>query len=602
MTESFLIEDALKALQKYWNYSNFRERQAEVINNLSRGENLIALLPTGGGKSICYQIPAILHTDLSIVISPLISLMEDQVSDLKSRNIRAEAIHSGHTWGNIDRILDNCVYGDIKILYVSPERLQHPLFKERVLKMNISLVAVDEAHCISQWGHDFRPSYLEISQFIDEVSPKQIIALTATATDKVLSELVKLIFRRPPVIIKGSFRRDNISIRIKETEDKIGVLLKLCAQGYKTIIYVRSRRQVQMIAKTLTNHGRAAAYYHAGLSFKEKSKIQERFKLGKLQIVAATNAFGMGIDISDIQRVIHFDIPPSIEEYYQEIGRAGRDGKLSYADFLIGKNDKKYNKQKVKDSFPPLDFANKVYKFIHVHFNIGLHEGEGMTKPVKIEKLASKFGIPNKKLINALRLWQKLGVWEVVEDARSRTYCAITLSPQEIRKEENRLEDSYFVLDYFMRHYEQLFTGWIQLDIERDAKRMKIPLTELNDKLDYLCGLKYLKIYKLEPGTKINFLKNRISSHYLEEFKLKYDHLKKMSEERSKGISGFLESQECRMSYILSYFGEIEHKNCGMCDICNAHLKLDNVTSDIEIQRRYNEQHALRNQHLRNIE
>ena len=570
MNQAFTSDSALKTLQKYWNYPNFRAKQQEVIDALSTGQNVIALLPTGGGKSICYQVPALVYDGVTVVVSPLISLMEDQVSALKDRKIKAEAIHSGHTYGNIDRILDNCIYGDIKLLYVSPERLQHDLFKERIKKINVNLVAIDEAHCISQWGHDFRPSYLEIRSFIDEIKPKQVIALTATATDQVLGELEELLFAKAPSVVKGSFVRENIAIEFRETEDKVGTIADICKVRLKSIIYVRSRRRVQMIAKMLINHKFAAAYYHAGLSYKEKREIQARFKNDQLDIVVATNAFGMGIDISNVQRVIHYDIPPSVEEYYQEIGRAGRDGSESKAILLLSKDNLAFSRRKLTEDFPEFELAKKLYKSVHVYYNIGLHEGEGTSKPCKPQKISEAIGLGPRKVLNGLQLWQRLGVWELSYDSRPRIYCNIVMTPKELRQEENRHQDLYPILDYFMRQYEHLFDGWIQLDLDKDRRRLKLPLSTYKEGLDKLADHGVIKLYKLQPGQMISFIQDRVSNKYLIPFKLKYDALKKMAQDRWKGVELLIETDECRMNSILNYFNETPSTVCGHCDNCRS--------------------------------
>ena len=593
MNQTFTSQNALKTLQKYWNYPNFRAKQQEVIDALSTGQNVIALLPTGGGKSICYQVPALAQEGVTVVISPLISLMEDQVSALKALKIKAEAIHSGHTYGNIDRILDNCIYGDIKLLYVSPERLQHDLFKERIKKIQVNLVAIDEAHCISQWGHDFRPSYLEIRTFLDEIKPSQIIALTATATDQVLRELEELLFAKAPVVVKGSFVRDNIGIEFRDTEDKVGTIADICKTPLKTIIYVRSRRRVQMIAQVLTNHKFRAAYYHAGLTYKEKRDIQSKFKKNELDIVVATNAFGMGIDIANVQRVIHYDIPPSVEEYYQEIGRAGRDGSDSKAILMLSKDNLKFSRKKLTEDFPEFENAKKIYKSVHVFYNVGIHEGIGISKPCKPKMISEAIGLGPRKLMNGLKLWQRLGAWELSYDSRPRIYCNIVMTPQELRKEENRHKGLYPIMDYFMRQYEHLFEGWIQLDLDKDRRRLKLPLSEYKDALDELAEHGIVKLYKLQPGQMISFIQDRVSNKYLSPFKLKYDALKKMSHDRWRGVEQLIQTKECRMNSILKYFNETPSEVCGSCDNCLSNGVKHYGKSVISNQQALNEEAGL---------
>ena len=588
MSKSPTIQAAQEALQKYWNFVDFRPKQKEVITSVLEGRNVIALLATGGGKSLCYQVPALLYEGVTIVVSPLISLMEDQVASLKKRNIKAEALHSGHSYHSIDRIMDNCIYGDIKILYVSPERLLHDVFKTRVQSMNVSLIAIDEAHCISQWGHDFRPSYLKIPELLKALPSPQVIALTATATKDVLEEIQKEVLSKESVIIRDSFKRSNLSISLLPSEDKMQDVVDIVSGKEKTIVYARSRRNVQMIAETLANHGINSRHYHAGLAYKEKKKIQEEFTAGKFQCIAATNAFGMGIDVADIRHVIHYDIPPSIEEYYQEIGRAGRDGATSKATLLLSKSNISYAKRRVTEVFPDFDLAAKMYKSLHVYYDIGLHEGLGVVKPLHQKDLAKSIGSTLKEVYQVLSLWQKLGVLETSQELKASTYIKVIYTPSEFRKARDRYPKLHTTVDFLMRHYEYLFTGWIKLSIDQDLRKLKITKSTYDEQLQSLVSLDIIRLYRLPAGYMIGFIEDRISNRQIDHFLPKYKQLKGLAIKRWEGVDTYLQTEVCRMQGILSYFGE-ESSTCGSCDICKGDRVINSPSSisnqaDLEVR------------------
>ncbi len=548
-----------------------------MISSVLDGQDVIALLATGGGKSLCYQIPALLYEGLTIVVSPLISLMEDQVMSLKKKGIKAEALHSGHSYSSIDRIMDNCIYGDIKLLYVSPERLLHDVFKARIQKMNVSLIAIDEAHCISQWGHDFRPSYLKISELLETLPKTQVLALTATATKDVIDEIQKEVLSENCVIVKDSFKRSNLSIALRTSEDKLKDILEIVSNEHKSIVYARSRRNVQMIAETLVNHDVKSRYYHAGLSYKEKKKIQQEFSDGKIKSVVATNAFGMGIDVPDIRQVIHYDIPPSLEEYYQEIGRAGRDGLPSSSTLLISSSNLSYAKRRVTEAFPAFELATRMYKSMHVYYDIGLHEGLGIVKPLDHKSLAKSIGSSLKEVYQAVSLWQKLGVMETSQELKARTYVKVIYSPAELRKEANRRSELHDLIDYLMRHYEYLFSGWIRLSEDQDVRILKTTKVKYEEQLQKLVSLDIIKMFRLPAGHMLGFIENRISNRQIDHFLPIYQKLKGLSMQRWDGVESYVTSETCRMQAVLSYFGE-SSEPCGTCDICSNSIEKASIT------------------------
>ncbi|MCL4117452.1 UNVERIFIED_CONTAM: hypothetical protein GTU68_034410 [Idotea baltica] len=584
------MDDAVSALRKYWKYSNFRAPQSRVLKKLLEGHNVVGLLPTGGGKSLCYQIPALLRPNLTLVISPLIALMEDQVAALKRRGISAERVHSGLSADQIDRILDNVNYGVVKLLYVSPERLSQPLFISRIKNVTVDLLAIDEAHCISQWGHDFRPSYLDIGGFREEIGSPQTIALTATATLNVLSEIKKYLAISEAKVVRDSFKRSNISIRMTASEDKVGAIVStMKSTNAKCIIYARSRRVVQMLASTLRSQGVNAAHYHAGVSYKAKKKKQEDFISGKLQVVAATNAFGMGIDISDIRQVIHYDLPPSIEEYFQEIGRAGRDGQDSIALALISKDDLDFKSSIIRTSFQPFPDLCTIYGLVHVLGGINLNEGELSIRDLDIDLVSEKSKLPFNNVRAIIKAWQYLGVFEILEEDKPRTLIKMKMSPRDTRGLEKRLGKAYRLLSDLMRSFEQIFDNWVEIDTLAMSKSYKVEESYLMTRLRFLQKEGAIRIYIQDAGEKILFKKNRVSQKYLKDYQPKYVQLKLRHEKRWDSMLKLVESTECRMKYILQYFGEVEVKPCGQCDNCFKESEQNRANLLIEKQRDINE-------------
>jgi len=584
------MDDAVSALRKYWKYSNFRAPQSRVLKKLFEGDDVIGLLPTGGGKSLCYQIPALIQPNLTLVISPLIALMEDQVAALKARGISAERIHSGLSPDQIDRILDNVIYSDVKLLYVSPERLSQPLFITRINNVKIDLLAIDEAHCISQWGHDFRPSYLDIGRFREEIGNPHTIALTATATLNVLSEIKKYLCIPNASVVRDSFKRSNISIRMLPSEDKVGAIANAVqSDKSKSIIYARSRRVVQMVASTLRSQGINAAYYHAGVSYKAKKKRQKEFISGKLQVVAATNAFGMGIDISDIRQVLHYDLPPSIEEYFQEIGRAGRDGKDSIALALISNDDLDFKSSIIQSSFQPFSDMCMIYGLVHVLGGINLNEGELSIRDLDIDLVSEKSKLPYNHVRSIIKAWQYLGVFELLEEDKPRTLIKMTVSPRDARGLEKRLGKAYKLLSDLMRSFEQIFDHWIEIDTQSMAKNYKVEESYLLTRLKYLQKEGALRVFVQNAGEKILFKNNRVSQKFLKDYQPKYAQLKLRHEKRWASMLQLVESTECRMQYILQYFGEEEVQPCGFCDNCLKKSGSEKGNLLIEQQRDINE-------------
>lgn len=567
----FSIEQALVNLQTFWGHESFRPKQRETISHLLTQERpVIALLPTGGGKSLCYQVPATLFEGVSIVISPLISLMEDQVSGLKAVGVSCECIHSGLNAKSIDRILENCRLGHIKLLYVSPERLLTDIFRDRIAQCKVSLIAIDEAHCISQWGHDFRPAYLNIIEFIKTAPKAKIIALTASATQIVLNEIMAVLQIEDAIIVKDSFRRDNIALSISKVSDKLKSVRLLCQElsDTKIIVYCRSRRTVQLIAKVLQNVQIQAEYFHAGLNYRNKQKIQKRFKKGQIRVIVATNAFGMGIDVKDIGAVIHYGIPPSLEEYYQEIGRAGRDGRSARADLFYDTNDVNYLQNTIDVEFPDFTWLSNMYKRLHVSFQLAIGEGAGRSFPYDVTALSAKMNISGKDLYGVIKAISILGYIQIVEEINDKDFVKFSVDARSIR-DAHLTPTLDLISSDLMRSYDNAWEDWTQLDVEHIAKRLDFVVLEYRASLDKLRRMGLIKYYHISPGARLQWLDNRISTQDFLLAKRKYLNQKERRQIRTDGIIAFVLTDKCRVKVMLEYFGETLNGVCYKCDHCN---------------------------------
>lgn len=578
LTDNVNINAALKVLKETWGYSSFRPLQAEILGHVLERSNTLGVLPTGGGKSLCYQIPALMRDQIVVVISPLISLIEDQVVQLKKLGVRAEYVHSGRSSKTIDRVLDNCIYGNIQILYVSPERLKNRLFQERAAKMNIQLLAVDEAHCISQWGHDFRPAYLNIREFID-FHPQDfpVLALTASATPRVQREIQESLGMPGSILVRGSCLRDNLDIVIAGQEDKIGILKAYVerAQG-KIIIYIRNRRQVEMIAGMLSGKEREVSFYHAGIDHTEKQERQQRFSSGEIQIMVATNAFGMGIDIRDIRHVLHFGIPSSLEEYYQEIGRAGRDGRQGYTYMIYNEGDVSGLWDNFRHDFPPPPDLWKFYRKIHVHYQIPSGEGRGKLVHYDLLELSKSLGMGVAQVNGSLKALGSLGLIELQHQSREQFYIRINTDPRELRQMMDVQDNKGTFAEALMRHYEGVFGEWVELNIEDLARHLHVRHDEIRGLLNAFSNRGLISVFRKKPGSILHFVENRTSQNNLPDHLQRYDYLKSVRKERLEALIHFMEADRCRHQILLEYFGESMESLCGHCDHCRkSNLSLD---------------------------
>jgi len=559
-----------EALHTYWAYTHFRPLQESIIESIIEGRDTLALLPTGGGKSITYQVPALVLPGIALVISPLIALMKDQVLRLKSMGVQAEFIHSGLSYREIDRILDNCVYGKTKLLYVSPERLNSSLFLERVQKMQVSLLAVDEAHCISQWGYDFRPAYLRISEFREYIPRVPVLALTATATEKVREDIkLKLGFDHSKTFL-GSFKRANIFYEVLEVENKLNSLIqKLRQYPGSSIVYTRNRKRTQEISDFLNRHQIPSGFYHAGLSFEEREKAQNGWVQSEFPVMVATNAFGMGIDKADVRLVIHFSPPDNLESYYQESGRAGRDGKISRAILFYEPADKKELWDLFEQSHPSEEEVKDIYEALCNYFQIPIDSGAGSFYDFDLRDFSSQFNLPKGAVFQALRILENNALLRVDEKVFTSSEIRLLVLPREIP------EYSYQkpLIEKFMIGVLRSFGGALQEPVpfnEKElAQNLEIPLEELMNLLLHLeqAGL---IAYKAKPeNAQILFLKSREIRRNIDLDSKSFHLLYSNQKEKLEKIIEFIENDTvCRTRFLLDYFDEASKQDCGHCDIC----------------------------------
>ncbi len=564
-------------LLKHWGYSQFRPLQEEIINSVLAGNDTLALMPTGGGKSICFQVPALLNEGICIVISPLIALMKDQVENLKAKKIKAMAITSGMSKREIDIAFDNCVYGDFKFLYVSPERLETEIARLRIQKMKVNLIAVDEAHCISQWGYDFRPSYLKIAELRDLHPKIPILALTATATPEVTIDIQQKLLFKKENLQRKSFERKNLAYMVLKEEDKMNRLLKIATKIKGTgIVYVRNRKKTQEIADFLWRNKISADYYHAGLESKKRDEKQEAWIKNKTRVIVCTNAFGMGIDKPDVRFVVHMDFPDCIEAYFQEAGRGGRDEKKSYAVLLYNDSDKIAMKHNFEISFPPLEEIKKTYQALANYFQIPIGAGVGTTFEFDINDFCSRYNLNHLIVFNCLKFLEKEGYFFLSDGFYQPSRIHFQVNKDELYKfqVEHVQYDEYIKL--LLRSYSGLFDGYVKISENEIGKRIGKSFEDVKKILNELQKKEILAYIPLTEMPQITFLTERIDA---KEIYISQENLQKRKEkalERIGWMMHYVESKtKCRSQILLSYFGESDSYRCGVCDFCLKRNKLD---------------------------
>ena len=562
---------ALETLKEYWGYDSFRSKQEDIVNAALEDRDVLAILPTGGGKSVCFQVPAMMHEGIAIVVTPLIALMKDQVQNLNDRGIKAMCVNAGMSAREVDNRLNNAVYGDYKFLYVSPERLSTQLFRNYVQEMNVSYVVVDEAHCISQWGYDFRPDYLNIGQ-IRELVDAPIIALTATATPKVADDIMARLGFREKCLIKSGFERPNLSYIVRGCEDKLGQMLNICTKVAGTgIVYVRSRKKTEELAAFLTANNISASFYHAGLGQDSRTDRQTKWKSGQIRVMVCTNAFGMGIDKPDVRFVIHFDVPDSPEAYFQEAGRGGRDGKRSYAVMLWNSSDIKRLKQLSTVSFPSLEYIEEIYHKIHVFYEIPYETGVGRQLKFNLDEFCRKFALQRQAAYYSIQYLEKTGHLTYSEDIDINTKVQIAVDRNELG--EIDLEDGrmYPLLEMLMRRYTGVFSYPVPVDEEYLASRIDVTVPMLRQLLYKLSLQHVIRYVPCDRATVIFLHHDRLRPKNVNLDIKKYNLLKSSFNERVQKMIDYVQEEgTCRSSYLLEYFGQTENKDCRTCDICRA--------------------------------
>ncbi|MCZ8354490.1 MAG: RecQ family ATP-dependent DNA helicase [Cyclobacteriaceae bacterium] len=566
------MNEALRILQSYWGYTQFRSPQDEIIDTILKGKDTLALLPTGGGKSICFQVPGLMREGVCIVISPLIALMKDQVENLKKRGILAEAIYSGMSFQEIDLYLNNALNGGLKFLYVSPERLKTDIFLERFKNMQVSLLAVDEAHCISQWGYDFRPSYLEIAT-IRELQPNvPILALTASATPEAQVDIMeKLAFRKPYQRFFKSFKRDNISFVVRKTDNKEKKLLDVFKKVPGTaIVYTRSRKRSQELASFLNTHGFSALFYHAGLKHEVRNELQDAWIQNKNRIMVSTNAFGMGIDKPDVRLVVHMDLPENLEAYYQEAGRAGRDGKKSYATVLYDLADIDVLKEKTAKSNPAREYVDRVYTALMNYFQIAMGAGEGESYDFDLAEFSDRFHFFSHEVFHALRKLEENGVLTFNESYYSPSLLHISLDKGRLYEFQVAQARFDFFIKVLLRMYGGvLLSEYVTIQEKQLAEAAKLSLKECVELLQHLSKMQIVDYQPKKDTPQITFLHRRVEAKHLPIDRQKWEARKTLLENKMQAVINYVQQKElCRMLVMMHYFGEQDGEACGLCDVC----------------------------------
>ncbi|MBQ3207280.1 MAG: RecQ family ATP-dependent DNA helicase [Bacteroidales bacterium] len=556
-------------LKEYWGYDSFRPRQEEIVNAALEGKDVLAILPTGGGKSVCFQVPAMIREGIALVVTPLIALMKDQVQNLNERGIKALCVNAGMGRREVELTLNNAAYGDFKFLYVSPERLGTRLFRDYVREMNVSYIVVDEAHCISQWGYDFRPDYLQIGR-LREIVDAPVIALTATATPQVAEDIMNRLGFEERTLIKSGFERPNLSYIVRKCEDKLGQLLSVCSNVAGTgIVYVRNRKKTEELAAFLAANGISSSYYHAGLGTDSRTDRQEKWKSDKIRVMVCTNAFGMGIDKPDVRFVVHFDVPDSPEAYFQEAGRGGRDGKRSFAVLLWNSTDIKRLRQIASVSFPSLEYIEDIYHKVHTFFDIPYDAGEGRQLKFNLEDFCRRYGLQRASAYYAVVYIERTAHWTLSEDVDISTRVQVIVDRNELYDVEFPDHRMLTLLDVLMRRYTGLFSYPVPIDEEYVASQIGVTVPGLRQLLYNLALEHVIRYVPCDRATVLFLHHDRLRPKNVNLDPERYEMLKSSALERMQKMVDYVNEEDvCRSSFLLEYFGQKEAEDCGTCDIC----------------------------------
>lgn len=562
------MTDYKSILKQYWGYEDFRGIQEEIIASIGKGEDTLGLMPTGGGKSVTFQVSALAKPGLCLVITPLIALMKDQVQHLRARGIKAVAVYSGMTREEIIVALENCIFGDYKFLYISPERLDTEVFQAKLRSMKVSMITVDESHCISQWGYDFRPAYLKIADVRKLLPGVPVLALTATATPEVVKDIqLRLAFRRENVF-RMSFERKNLAYIVRRTEDKAGELIHILSQvAGSAIVYTRNRKRTKEVSLFLNQHGISATFYHAGLDNDTKDQRQKGWQDGTFRVMVATNAFGMGIDKPDVRLVIHIDFPDSPEAYFQEAGRAGRDGQKAYAVLLYAQADKTILKKRIGDTFPEKDYIRQVYEHINYYYQMAMGDGRGCTFAFNIDEFCQNFKHFPVRVDSALKILTRAGYLEYTDEQDNTSRLIFTLRRDELYRINENNPDTENLLRIILRSYTGVFSDYAYISEEILARRSGLTRQQVYDTLILLTKRHVLHYIPGKKTPYIIYTRERQNTVVLS--KEVYEDRKDSYEKRIHAMLDYAESDgKCRSRMLLRYFGEKNGHNCGQCDVC----------------------------------
>ena len=557
-------------LKQYWGYDSFRGVQEEIINSIGEGRDTLGLMPTGGGKSITFQVPALAKEGLCIVITPLIALMKDQVQNLRQRGIKAVAIYSGMTRQEILIALENCIFGDYKFLYISPERLDTDIFKQKLRAMKISMITVDESHCISQWGYDFRPAYLKIADIRELLPGVAVLALTATATPEVVKDIQSRLKFKEENVFRMSFERKNLAYIVRKVDNKTAELLHILQrmQG-SAIVYVRSRRRTKEITELLINEGITADFYHAGLDNAVKDIRQKRWQSGECRVMVATNAFGMGIDKPDVRLVIHLDLPDSPEAYFQEAGRAGRDGEKAYAVILHTSLDKTALHKRVPDTFPDKDYIIKVYEHLQYYYQMAMGDGLDCTKEFNLEEFCRKFKHFPVPADSALKILTQAGYIEDTDEQDNASRILFTIRRDELYKLREMGKEAEALMQTVLRSYTGIFTDYAYIRETALSLRTGLTRSQIYNLLMMLSKRRIIDYIPRKKTPYIIYTRERVEPDRLHIPPSVYEERKKRYVARIEAMVEYVTSETaCRSRMLLRYFGEKNEHNCGQCDVC----------------------------------
>jgi ATP-dependent DNA helicase RecQ len=573
-----------ETLQKYWGYSNFRPLQEEIIHSIFQGRDTLGLMPTGGGKSITFQVPALIREGICIVVTPLIALMKDQVENLKSRHIKAIAIYSGMTFDEISVALDNCIYGDIKFLYCSPERLGTEIFRERILSMKVSFIVVDEAHCISQWGYDFRPSYLKIEALRELIPGAPVMALTATATPDVVADIQEKLKFREKNVFRTSYERSNLAYVVREVEDKQKFLIKVIESVKGSgIIYARNRAKTKEISQFLMKNGISADFYHAGLSDEIRANRQDDWMRGNVRVMVSTNAFGMGIDKSDVRFVIHLDLPDALESYFQEAGRAGRDGRKAYALLLYNNSDKLSLERRVASNFPEKETIRKLYHALGNYFQLPVGSGKSMAFDFNLQTFCVQYKFHPLIAYNCMKFLEREGLIETTDELNLPSMAYFPISRDEMYRFQVANEQFDIFLKVLLRSYTGLFSGFVGIDEEMLANRSKVSQDTVYQFLMKMQSMKILKYIPHRTNPVVIYTEERLDERSLQISKENYALRKERYISRMDHVIRYASSTDrCRSQRLLEYFGELNARPCGQCDVCEARQEKNGKENDVK--------------------